>query len=447
MFSAVLNFFKPGTFITPLTDKNQIDKLYNNKRWSVFIAITLGYGMFYVCRLSLSVAKKSIVDAGIMNASELGVMGSALFFSYAFGKFFNGFLSDRTNIRRFMSFGLLASAIVNIVIGSTNLFIFFVVLWGFNGWFQSMGAAPSVVAISQWFSNKERGTRYGIWSTSHNIGEAITFVFTAMLIASFGWRFGFWVPGVLGIISSLLLFRFLADRPETYGLPHISDYKNDHGAKTDHDNSIWELQKDVLKNPYVWMLGLASACMYIARYGVTSWGVFFLEAHKGYTTIEASSIASANPIFGVLGTVLAGIVSDKLFNGRRNIPALIFGIIYSVSITVFLFNPKGNPFVDTLSMAGFGFALGALLCYLGGLMAVDICSKKASGAAMGLIGIFSYLAAAAQDAIVGHMIESGKTVVGTETTYDFDGVIIFWITASVLSMFFALTCWKAKIKE
>lgn len=450
MIAAIYNFLKTGENKEITHSEEDIESKYNKKRWSVMMAITFGYGFYYVCRLSLSVVKKPIVDAGIMDAKDLGAMGSALFFAYAFGKFFNGFLADRMNAKKFMSIGLLISAIVNLLLGFNNMFALFVILWGINGWVQSMGAAPSVVAMSNWFTNKERGTRYAIWSTSHNIGEAITFIATAAIVTAWGWRYGFILPGVIGIFAAIGIYTFLHDRPQTFGLPSIYDYKNDYCPNTKKDVSIWKSQLEVLKNPGVWLLGCASASMYIARYAVTSWGIFYLETAKGYSTIEASSIMSANPLFGILGTLIAGFVSDRIFNGSRFLPALLYGFIYFLSITLFIYNPAGNPFIDTLSMTFFGFTLGGLLVYLGGLMAIDITSKKASGAALGMIGIFSYLAAALQDMVSGHLIESAKIVVNGVAVYDFSSISILWIGSSVLSMFFTVLVWlysKKRVKK
>ena len=70
-------------------------------QWSTFLAATLGYGMYYVCRLSLNVVKKPIVDEGVFSETELGIIGAVLFFTYAVGKFTNGFLAVRSNINRF----------------------------------------------------------------------------------------------------------------------------------------------------------------------------------------------------------------------------------------------------------------------------------------------------------------------------------------------------------
>lgn len=164
MISAVINYFKTGPAVTLLLDPGAIRRIYERKRWSIFISLILGYAFFYTCRLGLSVTKKPLLDAGVLTASQMGIIGSVLLYVYAIGKFVNGIFSDHANIRRFMSWALLLSAAVNIAFGYTNLFWGFIVLWGINGWCQSIGSAPSVVSLCQWFSNRERGTRYGIWA-------------------------------------------------------------------------------------------------------------------------------------------------------------------------------------------------------------------------------------------------------------------------------------------
>ena len=440
-------------FYTALAPKDtvihpeSVKKKYNRLRWSVFISATIGYSLFYVCRLSLSVVKKPIVDAGVLNESELGMVGSALFFTYAIGKLTNGFLADRSNIRRFMSTGLLLTALINLALGFMSSFIVFAVLWGLSGWFQSMGAAPSVVSLSRWFSNKERGTYYGIWSASHGLGKAITFIGVAFIVSVSGWQWGFWGAGIIGLIGAIIVALFLRDSPESEGLPSIADYKNDHAAISTKGKSVAALQKDVLKNPYIWILALASALMYVSRYGIESWGIYYLEAQKGYNTLEASSVVSVSAISGIIGTMISGVISDKFFKGSRNVPVLVAGILNVTAISLFLFYPDGNTWVDTASMLLFGFAIGILITFIGGLMAVDIASKKASGAALGLVGVASYIGAGVQDIVSGFLIEGNHITENGVDIYDFSTAKLFWLGAAILSVICVLFVWNAKAKD
>ena len=174
--------------------------------------------------------------------------------------------------------------------------------------------------------------------------------------------------------------------------------------------------------------------------------IFFLEADKGYTNLEASSVISISSVCGIVGTVASGFVSDRFFGGRRNVPALIFGLMNILGLTLFLFGPEDCFWLDAVSMVIFGLAIGALICFLGGLMAVDIVSKKASGAALGVVGIASYVGAALQDLISGFTIQSGKSIGDGTALYDFSIVSWFWIGAAVLSVLCTLTVWNAKAK-
>jgi len=432
----MINYFKKVK-PSPLqgSPKEQQQK-YKRLKWQVFLSATIGYGLYYVCRLSINVVKKPIVDSGILTESQLGIIGSTLFFAYAIGKFTNGFLADHSNIRRFMGVGLLVSALANLVMGFTNLFLFFAICWGVNGWVQSMGAPSSVVSLSRWYSDKERGSFYGFWSTSHNIGEAITYILTAVIASYFGWQWGFRAAAIIGVVGAILIFIFFHDSPESKGLPPV----NEDFTKT--KTSTWTEQKEVLKNPYVWLLALSSAFMYISRYAVNSWGPYYFEAAKGYTLTQANSLVAISAVCGIVGTASSGFISDKFFKGRRNAPALIFGLMNVFALSLFLLGPKNIWWIDALSMVIFGLGIGTLICLLGGLMAVDIASKKASGAALGIVGIMSYAAAGIQDIASGYLIENNKAIVNGQTVYNFDTITFFWIGAAVLSVLLALLVWK-----
>ena len=110
-------WWKTGQDKPVLTDESKIKKIFNRKRNSVLWSVVFGYGIFYIGRLTISVAKKPMMDAGILDATELGIIGSLLFYTYAFGKLTNGFLADRANIAKFMSTGLGISAIMNLFFG------------------------------------------------------------------------------------------------------------------------------------------------------------------------------------------------------------------------------------------------------------------------------------------------------------------------------------------
>ena len=448
MLKNIINFYRVSQ-PKPCNEESLSEQKQRLKRfqWSTFLAATLGYGMYYVCRLSLNVVKKPIVDEGVFSETELGIIGAVLFFTYAVGKFMNGFLADRSNINRFMSTGLLVTALVNLCLGFVHSFILFAVLWGISGWFQSMGAASCVVGLSRWFTDKKRGSFYGFWSASHNIGEAMTFIIVASIVSALGWRYGFLGAGLVGLIGALVVWRFFHDTPQSKGLPAVNAPEKKKEMDALETEEFNRAQKAVLRNPAIWILALSSAFMYISRYAVNSWGVFYLQAEKGYSTLDASFIISISSVFGIVGTMFSGVISDRFFGGRRNIPALIFGLMNVFALCLFLLVPGVHFWMDALAMILFGLGIGVLICFLGGLMAVDIAPRNASGAALGVVGLASYIGAGLQDVMSGVLIEGNKRLVDGVEVYDFTYINWFWIGAALLSVLLALLVWNARSKE
>jgi len=306
-----------------------------------------------------------------------------------------------------------------------------------------MGSAPSVANLAAWFSRPERGLRYSIWSMAHNIGEGMTFVITAVVVGALGWQSGFWVPGLICIGVAFLLFRTILDRPETYGLPPITVYKGDEAHSSDDEGqTVGQGQLQVLKNPAIWVLALASACLYVARYGINNWFVFYLQEAKSYEIKMAGFTTAFSPIIGAAGTLAAGPISDYLFGGRRIPVSLIYVVLLIAGLVAIPLIPPGHMWADAAAVSVCGFAIGGLLVFLGGLIAVDISSRRAAGAAMGVVGVFSYLVAAIADKIDGWLIESSKTVIGGKAVYDFDRLLYFWIGAAVVSLVLTAALWR-----
>ena len=75
-------------------------------------------------------------------------------------------------------------------------------------------------------------------------------------------------------------------------------------------------------------------------------------------------------------------------------------------------------------------------------MAVDIAPRNASGAALGVVGIASYIGAGLQDVMSGILIEGQKTVQNGVDVYDFTYINWFWIGSALLSVF--LRYWFGK---
>ena len=432
--------------------ENEIRPKYLSIRNRTFWGVTVAYSLYYVCRMSLSVVKQPLIDEGVLTAGQLGVIGSALLFVYAVGKFMNGFIADYCNIRRFMFTGLAISAGINLLMGILGIvdsmvalplsviFILFTLLWGVNGWMQSMGSPPGVISLSRWFPQSKRGTFYSIFSASPYLGEFISFILTGLIVGAFGWQWGFVVAAAAGGAGAVLILLTVSDTPESQGLPSIQQLSGEQ-VKTVDKMPTRELQKMIFKHPGIWVIALSSAFIYITKYAIAGWGVLFLQKERAFSLEQATQIIAFSAVFGVLGTVLAGWLSDRVFNSDRIRPAILSGAVSFVSLALFLF-AGGGYMMNILYVSVFSLSIGVLYCIVAGLMAVDIVPRKATGAALGIVGISSYIAAGLQDITSGYLIQYNTVQVNGADVYDFGPVSYFWLAAALVSFVLPVLNWK-----
>ncbi len=422
-----------------------IDATYRRQRLRIMLAITLGYGFIYTCRLGLSIVKKPLIDGGIFTVEELGMIGAALFYGYAAGKFFNGFLSDYTKPRLFFSASIFLSAMINLAMGSSTLLWVSASLWALNGWFQGMAAPSAIITITNWFGFHERGRRYGIWSASHAIGEGITFYVIAAIVAAYGWRYGYITPGIVCIAVAAWVYSFMRNAPPSIGLPTVGDWLGEE-SQPPTEKSTWQTQKIIFGITAMWVVAISSALMYVTRYAINSWGVLYLQEVRGYSLVDAGFFLAVNTVAGIVGSIAYGYISDKYFDARRPPANLIFAVIEIAALLAIFFGPQ-NDVVLFVAFAVYGAALSGLIASIGGLFGVDIAPRGATGAAMGFVGVFSYLGAAIQENMSASLITQGITMIDGVRVYDFDTAIAFWVGTSVLSMLLAATLWNTKVRD
>ena len=443
-----------------MTSGSDIDRRFRRFRIQEVATMTVVYAIFYVCRLAFSAAKKDMIELGAYTTDEIGWIGSSLLIAYAIGKCVNGFFADRANITRFMGLGLFISAFANLLVGFQLPAVVLMGLWFVNGWTQGMGAPACVVGLSRWFVKRERGTYYGLWSCSNNIGEALAYLLTAGVMvwaakafgADYGWRSGFWGAAAFGFAGVAICLAFFKNSPQDEGLPSVTEWKGELEIAAQETKDVTRGQRIALTSWAVWMIALSGAFFAMSRYAIIDWGIFFLQVKKGYSSTTAASIVAVNSIVGGFAGAASGWISDRFFRGGRNGMALSFGLLNVLSLVLFMLVPGQHLWLDVLAMSMFGIAMGILLCFLGGLMAVDLVPRNAAGAAMGIVAVLTYVGAAVQSRVSALFIETAKTggklastfVTTTVFGHEVDAIAIFWIGMAVLSVLCALSVWKAK---
>ncbi len=371
---------------------------YRYWRIHIMVSMYIGYAVFYLTRKNFSYAMPAIITDLGWDKADIGLMGTLFYLTYGISKFISGIVSDRSNPRYFMGLGLIATGIINILFGLSSSIVALSILWVLNAWFQGWGWPACSKLLTTWYSRSERGGWWSVWNTAHNLGGAMIPIIVGYTVLHYGWRYSFFIPGVIAVIVGCLLCWRLRDKPTTMGLPSIGHWRKDY-LEIAHENTGKDLSQKqiltryVLSNKYIWLLGLSYILVYIVRTAINDWGNLYLTEQYGYSLITANSALSLFEIGGFLGSLVAGWGSDKIFSGNRGPMILLFSMGIFLSVAALWLMPIASFALQAVCLFAIGFFVFGPQMLIG--MAAAECSHKDSvGAATGFVGLFAYMGAA-----------------------------------------------------
>lgn len=458
MANKFFDFFKEPPSLPVIEDSAKVDKMYAHWRLRIFYACFIGYTVFYLCKKNIAVALPGLSEEFNFTNTELGLLGSSLYLTYGIGKFVNGVLADGSDVRKFLPTALIMTAIANICFALSAVFItpgeftffglptntillwLFVFFWGASGWFQSAGFPAVAKSLTYWYSNSERGTKWSLWSCSHQMGTFLSVIICGYLAAHFGWRMAFFVPGTFAILVAVWLYNRLRDKPQSLGLPDIESYreekavKKDAGCEVDNRTYLEVFKENILFNKTIWLLAIAYVFVYVIRFGAEDWMIKYLSEAKANSIELASLKLSSLPLVGIAGTVCAGVISDKVFKGKRAPVNLIYLVGVVVCLVLLKFNTISALDFVLIGLLG-AFTYGPQMM-IGGLCAVESSSKKVASAATGFTGTFGYVGAVLSATGTGFMVDH----------FGWNGALTFWIASAAICIIICAMLWQNEKK-
>ena len=394
----------------------------------ILTSTIVGYALYYLVRKNLSVAMPAMQEYGI-DKVQLGWFLTAHGIVYGVSKFANGILGDRANARWFMTFGLVVCAVLNILFGLSSAVVTLGLLWTLNGWFQGMGYPPCARLMTHWFSPRELATKMGIWNMSHSIGAGAVVVLCGYLVER-DWRLCFFVPAGIALVGAAWLAWRLRDTPESLGMPPVEGTVDlEHEAEPLGRS----LQRLVFANPHIWLLAIANFFVYSVRYGMLDWGPTFLKEARGIDLKSATWFVAGYEMFGLLGMVLGGWITDRYFAGRGARVCLVYMVLCTITLLLFWLLPNQSRLTSAslLCMAGF-FIYGPQS--LIGAAAANMATKRAAAAAVGLTGFFGYLSTAVSGVGIGALVKHNG----------WDAGFLMFLACGVVGTLLFAACWNAK---
>lgn len=365
-------------------------KLFKYWQTRTIIASMVGYAMYYFVRKNISIAMPAMQEELGVTKAQLGIFLTLHGLTYGVSKFVNGFIGDRVNARYFMVFGLVLSAICNIVFGFSTAVMVFGIVWVLNGWFQGMGFPPCARLLTHWVPPMELATKMSWWNASHSIGAGVVVILCGYVV-HWGWEWCFYVPSAIALCGALFLWFALPDTPTSVGLPEIEfgTKKTDHNEDKNSKEYKAFVNKMVFRNPNIWLISIANFFVYTVRYAVLDWGPTLLKEWKHISISSAGWIVAGFEIAGIAGMLTAGYVTDKYFGGRSTRVCLICMALATLFISIFWLLPSPTMMVATLILMAAGFCIYGPQALIG-IAAANLATKRAAATAGGFTGLFGY---------------------------------------------------------
>lgn len=436
---------------------NSADILSVWRSWQlrIFVTIWITYGTFYLCRANISFALPGLAAEFGYSKTLLGLLGSALFIMYSLGQFVNGQLGDKFGARKLVFTGMIVSALLNIVFSFSAAFAFMLIVWGLNGYFQSMGWSPQVKTMANWFTVKQRGKWMGLMGSCYQIGNAYSWLLASYVAANYGWRAIFWVPSIIFLISSAHFVTRIRNAPEEIGLPPIEqlrklldpvkeqkdglDPTSAPVCKVTEDKHLGFKQtiKICVSNPRIWAVSVAFFCLDIIRYGFFYWAPTYLIEVQGAKITSAGLSVAVLPIAGSIGAIVCGWATGKFFENRR--APVISVCLFTLAVFSYFFYtaPPGAWLWGLICLAIIGFCTYGPHVLMVGHAAQDFAGRKAAASAAGFIDGFGYIGAAMTGVFTGWLVDN----------YGWGAGFWYWIIAALIAAVIMLAMWRIPVVE
>jgi sugar phosphate permease len=382
---------------------------FGQYKWRALMGVTFCYLFYYTGRQTLGFAVSGIQHDYGLSKYEIGWISATMLWCYAGGQFINGNLGDKLGGKAMMIAGAVLSLAANWVFSFGHTFWFFLLAWGANGYFQSMGFAPGSRLLSNWWDHRHRGFVYGVYIGFSGFSSVLAYVFPVLILGTMhlGWIWIFRLAPLSMLLGALVLLLFVSERPEDKRLHPVEPAGGTAPPAVQDDWTSAQRYSLVLRNWKLYITGLAIGFQNAARYALVVWvPVHFLgmDWKTSSALIDPKWITVALPIGMALGSLSNSWISDVLFHGRRYVAIVWYMVLASTTAIFMMFVPHASMIaIALLFLCGF-FVFGPASSFWA--LCPDIFGRRVAGTATGVLNTMSYIFAGIGEPVIGHMIDS-----------------------------------------
>ena len=374
--------------------------------WKMLLSFGFTYLFFYNGRQNISLVLSQMAEELGTTTDAMGVVTSALFWCYGFGQLINGRLGAFFGYKKFMMFGVIASAILNIIISFQNSIPVIAVLWGLNGFCQSTVWSNGLGVLNSWWPKDKRGFASGLATAFSGVAQVVTYLTILGCLSlnpEWGWRAAFRLPMIPMLVILVVFGIFFKTKPEDVGL---EPFEEEDKALAEREAAMAsDLAKKGYLYPYkvlfsepkVIVFCFISAIAGIGRYGLLTWVPTYFTESMGMSVKSGILSSIAIPIGQACAMFVFPWLTDKVFKGKREPMLALASIVTFFGMLTFPFIRSQMPASAMLFVVAVsGMVTGVIWAVAG-----DMGGKAFSSTVVGILDWAVYMGAALQASMFG----------------------------------------------
>lgn len=410
--------------------------------WKMIISFGMTYLFFYNGRQNINLVMTQMAEGLGSTTAAMGVVSSALFWCYAFGQLINGRLGAYFGYKRFMMFGVAASAVLNVIISFQHAIPVIAVLWGLNGYCQSMVWSNGVGVLNKWWPKSKRGFAAGLATAFSGVAQVVTYLTILLCLdlnPDWGWRAAFrypMIPMALMLIAFAFLFR---NGPEEVGLKPFEE-EDAQAAARDAALSAEIARKGYLypykvlfSEPKVIIFCLISAIAGVGRYGLLTWVPTYFTESMGLSIKDGIFSSILLPAGQACAMFVFPLITDKVFKGKREPMLALASVVTFIGMMCFPFIKTQMPASLMLFVVGVsGMVTGVVWAVAG-----DMGGRAFSSTVVGVLDWSVYMGAAIQASVFGWV----------KDTFGWSAIFVTIGCLYIIMLILTLTARKMKMRK
>lgn len=370
--------------------------------WILMLILFLSV-VAYADRSILSISGSAIKEEFGLSAIQLGLILSAFSWAYVIGQIPGGLFLDRFGTKKVYGVTLALWSLATIAMGfvgefSSGMTAALALMFALRfvlGLIEAPSFPANARVVIMWFPGAERGRASSLFSSAQYFAVAIFSPLSGWLVSRYGWEWPFFVLGGIGVLAVFVWAAYMRS-PKQH--PQVSENELRHivdgGALVDIDAAQTlkarpalskAMFRKLLSSRMLWCAYIGQYCIIALSYFFITWFPIYLVQARGMNILDAGFATIAPALFGFIGGISGGFISDKLLargwsiSWARKTPYIV-GMLMAATLILAAVIPSNVGIIAIMSFAFFGKGVAA------GAGTWTVVSDTAPKEAVGLAG-------------------------------------------------------------